>query len=1169
MKLKKIVLQGFKSFCDRTVINFDSAVVAVVGPNGCGKSNISDAIRWVLGEQSAKSLRGDKMYDVIFSGSHKRKPVNLAQVSIVFSEVGDHLPVDYEEVEITRKLYRNGDSCYLINNKEVRLKDIHNLLMNSGLGKDAYAILEQGKMDEVIVSSPQERRTIFEEAAGIRRFKQSKKEALKKLEAMESNIVRLEDIAKEVEKQRQVLEKQAEKAKAYKTDKADFEHLDKSLLYQRYKQAKEILAKLDSSLEQAEQAVEANSEQSKLLDKALTQAIEDLGKEEEGYHQQNEKLFEKKRTLELVQAKEENLKKAIVSLKNKQTQIKEEVQNFSQDSKEEQKQQKENIKKLEQLSKQVEKAALKYEQLKSDLKQRQQAHEKMHKELQILEETRTKLFQALTKIEARIQENKLRKENNQEKLTQFQARKKILSNQSLRFEKLIEEKQEQVTQLSHAIDKSKEAFGVLEKTFLELQATMKKVQQEQAQLKETQSEAQAKLKVLEQIKASQEGLSAGAKALLELAGKKGHAFYQKLGLVSDKIKVSQDMSRGVASVLKEYEHTLYVEDEKTLKAVYAHVLKEKLDDLSLCLLDQVLQDNLALVSSTQVFSEQLSQVKVVDELDLSLLSSKIVKESQVTKQGALINQWGVLWINSGKKSNRFVRDSEMRDLEKQLKSLEQDKQQLDARFQELSQEKDKIEKDKNLQDRQVRSLEMKLVEQNFSLQRARADLGEVSKQQEKLEKTYVEIDQAQQLLLSQGEELQQEQQKQAQAHQEQEQQLKQKRKDWEKEQEGFKEQEKLFEQAQENYETLKSEQESCQRQVAVFEAKQKEGLKHLDHLNQENKKLGEDLEQTKQELLEVQESKKGHADALKQEKDALKLCEQAIVSKKSGIEQAQKQISKNQDDYKSQEKNKTKLAIDKAQHESSCETWQLDLHERYGLDFSSINPEDYTLKAPLKEAEKNLLDLRKRIEAAGDVNMTSIEAFDQLNHRKSYLEKQMGDLGFSKDELLKLIEELDDQSRTQFAAAMEIIRENFRKNFSILFNGGEADLRFTDSQDVLESGIDIIAKPPGKNMRSISLLSGGEKCMTAIGLLFAIFEFKPAPFCVLDEIDAPLDDSNVGRFVETVKQYVEKTQFVVITHNKRTMAMADVLVGVSMHERGVSKLLSMDFQRAQKLVAVS
>jgi chromosome segregation protein len=1170
LKLKQIILQGFKSFCDKTVLSFDVPITAVVGPNGCGKSNISDAVRWVLGEQSAKSLRGDKMFDVIFSGSHKRKPANFSEVVIVLTDIGGELPVDYEELAISRKLYRNGDSVYSINNQDVRLKDIHGLLMNTGLGKNSYSILEQGRMDEVIVASTHERRATFEQAAGILRFKQSKKDALKKLEAMQGNVTRLSDIFTEVDKQMSILEKQAQKAKEFKENKAAFESLEKALIYNKWKRAKDAYGKTSELLENFEEKIENIQDSNQQLDKDLTQAILDLEVEEENYQQKNETVFEQKKQVELLELNISNENKMSHDLKEKEKQLKSEVQSFFRDSKTAEKEYNQNQKKFDSLSKEHEKLMLGFEELKIKVRSEEESLSLSQKRSQELNERKFQLHQSLSTVEASLQENKLRIENNREKLSQFEQRKQAFFRRKDGLSKLADEKKSRVESLSEEIDAIKEQTKILDVEKNKIEEQFQKISKEQSEANATLSEGQARQKILQQMKETSEGLSPDAKKLLKISEDRKSPLYGVLGIVSDKVLTKKKFNKSIAALLRPYENTLYVKTSGDLKKVYQYVQKEELCDLSLCLLDKEERalEAVPFIDKSQVFQESLKKVEIVDSIDLSKVGHP-QDCSYLTPNGTLLNEWGVLSVASGKESNRFVRNAELQDLKIVINEASLKKKFLEEQCRKLELEKKEKLNVLFVLDKKGRTLEMKLVEENFSLQRALNDIKEVDNQIAKLEGFFEGIHKERAELIEKKEKVYQS----AKEFKENIKELEKEKSKLEqkllKEQNAFQKLKEAFESRQERISLSKDMLTSTKRFLDVFIAKKEEGEKHLDRLQSEAKLAAEQLEKTKTSSQGMLGQKREQLDALKEAQGNLKDQQKQVKVSKESIDAVQKRILKNQELFKNQENSKTKAAIDRAQYESTCETMERELKERYEVEVKEVDPKNFELKVPLKDSDRKLVELRKKIEMAGDVNMTSIDEFDKLTQRKDYLEKQMGDLGESKEELLSIIQKLDEESREQFRSAMEIINENFKKNFKILFNGGEADLKYTDHQDILEAGIDIVAKPPGKHMRSINLLSGGEKCMTAIALLFAIFEFRPSPFCVLDEIDAPLDDTNVGRFVDILTQFINRTQFIVITHNKRTMAMANVLLGVSMQERGVSRILAMNFQKAEKLVEMA
>lgn len=1176
MKLKQLEILGFKSFADKTKLEFHAGITAVVGPNGCGKSNISDAFRWVLGEQSAKSLRGGKMPDIIFAGTTQRKPLNFAEVTITLDAIAGELPIDYEEISITRRLHRSGESEYFINRHPVRLKDIQSLFLDSGMGKDAYSIFEQGKIDQVINLSPVERRYIFEEAAGILRFLQRKKEALRKLEQTDLNVSRVKDIHHEVEKQIIVLEQQAEKARSYKESKAELDKLEKGILYAKWKNIQKRLSDAFNKDKDIDAQLLTIHAQIEVFLTELIEAKQTLAVAEKALKVRSEEVYQVKNAKEIKskerQTNQERLKELYAKEKRWQHELEVMIERRKQRELERcliQKTQKELEKELTDtgnaLKKQREKASTLEAELASLRRQQQFKQQEIFKHLHIENQ-----------CESDLKQIGLRLENSQESLSQLQDRLEKLNTTEQELVVRVEEKKGQLDELTFEIDGQKEVFVSMEKKLHEFADEIKGAQERFDTIHSDFVETKARHKVLHQLRADMEGFSSGSKRLLQEAAKVGSPFFNKIKGLYEYIVPKKGREKVVAIALRAYGQTLVVETEDDFQAVVAFAKKNDLKEFSLLCMENISQVS-RLKNGTSYSCAELSPlVTSVIENDLTdhfLKTTYLSKSSEeafkvvrkgggieiITSEGVYIDRRSVIFYAAQAENNIFLREAEIKAVEKKLADHEIQKQEVELLLKEFQQKKTVLHSERIELDKTIRRNEMKLVEINFIFQKMKGDLAN-TRAEHNLVKT--ELQKVTKAIEDHTLFLNEMKQRHVLA----------KAKAAEAKMEG----EIYHEQLDRQSSLLQSEVSLLQEIDAQYQHIADENRKQLHALHvlevkdieseQQEKRLEEEIEIGRHQLSHIKDNS-SEADKILLEVEhnlaevmaACRELEQDVSMRKGVIEHLETKMNDKRSIQKKYEADRNHMGIQAAQLESAVLSIETELQERHHLSIAKAQEECSELTSPVDVAEKQMRALRQHIESAGDVNMTSIEECEKYKERYQFLNQQMDDLNLSKQELISIIADLDGESRKIFKATFDQICLNFKKNFKVLFSGGEADLQFTETNDVLEAGIEIIAKPPGKQMRSISLLSGGEKCLTAMALLFAIFEVKPAPFCILDEIDAPLDDANIGRFVNIVKEFVDRCQFIIITHNKRTMAIADVIFGVSMEEKGVSKLLSMDF----------
>lgn len=1179
MRLKKLEILGFKSFADKTKLEFHAGITAVVGPNGCGKSNIADAFRWVLGEQSAKSMRGGKMPDVIFAGTTHRKPLNFAEVTICLDDIEGKLPIEYEEVSITRRLHRSGESEYFINRHPVRLKDVQGLLLDSGMGKDAYSIFEQGKIDQVINLSALERRYIFEEAAGILRFLQRKKEALRKLEQTDGNVSRIKDIHQEVEKQIIVLEQQAEKARRYKEDKAELDVLEKVVLLTKWEAIQKRLSDAGNKVKDVEDQVVNINAQIDVITSQIFEAKQTLAHAEKTLRVRSEEVYQARSAKEIKAKEKVGNQERLKELQSKEKRWQQELETMI----EKRKQREVERRTLKKTQADLEKRVKEMEHLVQTQRERATVLDVELSKLRLQQQSRQqdllKHVHTENQCESELKQVTLRLENTQERQHQIQERKERLGHSAKELAVQVDEKKTQLEESSKGIDAQKEVFASLEDTLQDLGREMDNSQGLLDKLLIEISDSKARQKALNRLRQDMEGFSTASKHLIQIAAEPTNPFYNKIKGLYEYIVPKKGAEAALANVLRFYSQTLVVENEEDFAQLMAYVKSKKLKDLSLLCLETV--NKICPIPKGNVPNEYTPFVVDIIENELAnhflqgVFTAKGGEEAVkavitgaclevLTADGMMIDRRGVVFYASQGENNVFMREAELKALETKLFSMESEKVQLENILRTIQQKKNAIQTERVELDKTIRRGEMKLVEINFALQKLIVDLGRIREEEKVLQSE----------LLTQAKVIEE---------------YKVALEDLRlrfvqaktKAQDAKTQSETLNEQLESNAIVLKQEMAKLQEQEANFQQLVEENRSKLHALNvldikdlegeQQERRLEEEIEIGRHQLSQIQERdievEKLLSEFAQNLNDVAAACaelEQEVSVRKGAIEHLDAKINEKRQILKKSETDRNQIVVQTAQLESVLQSLENELQERHRLTVTKAKEECGPLQKSLDQVEKQLRALRQQIENAGDINMTSIEECDKHKERYQFLNQQIDDLNLSKQELVSIIAELDGESRKIFKATFDQICLNFKKNFKILFNGGEADLQFTETSDVLEAGIEIIAKPPGKQMRSISLLSGGEKCLTAMALLFAVFEVKPAPFCILDEIDAPLDDTNVERFVNIVKEFVDRCQFIIITHNKRTMAIADVIFGVSMEERGVSKLLSMDFSEEAK-----
>ncbi len=1094
MYFKRLEIFGFKSFADKTTLNFEPGITAVVGPNGCGKSNVFDAIRWVLGEQSVKELRGSAMEDVIFSGTDKKHGLGFAEVSVTFSNETRVLPIDYNEVTVTRRLFRSGESEYLMNRTPVRLKDINELFMGTGIGAEAYSLVQQGKVDLVVSARPEERRTILDEASGITKYKAKRKEALSKLADTDQNLLRINDIVVEVKRQISSLERQANTARKYKEEYVQLKNLEVLLARAQLHMAAE-----------ARQAILAQLEEFKNQERSLSAQVAEFNDLLEG---QSGLLEELEDNINQVNADEIKLDGQI-DINNRQIGFNEErLANIAQTA---QRLEENKVNLTLHAQQQQEKINEAAEVLAS-------LDQVVEKNRQVCDERRAELAAIAQAVHASQEIVRV----HEEKILEVTSVQVHVKNQ---LTDVMKEVQGALARKRRLEFENTKVFGEKQQIDLKLAAISQQLVFSSQHLEELNAALNNNQQVLEQIqndlKAIEQYIDELEKKRLFLKSQK--EFIEKLSVQYQDIPDPIIEGR-IITTSKPMEH----------HSGLIGKVKEVLEmDPSRA---QILGGTLA--SDGRPLYEVICEAKFI-ELDPQQISAQIQQlgeqiDEQVNKKGEIISKLAAQ--ESVVKKNHF----EIQEQEKSFSIFQSQKNDVSSEVQKLSQE--------------LAIVQSEFEEVNASLTNLKTTEDGLIRQLDELNHalgvSQVKIRENQDVIAGKA-----------------------------KEREAVT---LLIAQAETEIASLEATKNGHAEKVSMLTEAMQAANAQLERLVAEAQELEGKSEQYSREIVILQEK----ILLLKEEKNSLSGVLSGYVRQKEEVATRLNSARANIHSYNQQIE-----SIKNTLHQQQMQEQEISFQEKairdrlmqsYKIDVDTYVPE---VSSPAVDAEQPSQDpqapaavdinemgiaidrLRKRCDSFGSVNLVAIEEFDQLKERFEFLTKQQSDLLTAKDSLHQTITKINRQTRQMFMDTFTKVSEEFRIYYRMLFGGGEAQLVLLDPENVLESGIEIIARPPGKKLQNISLLSGGEKSLTAIALIFGVFKVNPSPFCVLDEIDAALDESNVGRFGYLLKDFAKIAQFIVITHNKKTMACADVLYGITMQETGVSKLVSVKFKDQEKTLS--
>lgn len=1192
MYLKKIEIAGFKSFADRTVIDFENSVTAVVGPNGSGKSNITEAIRWVLGEQSVKSLRGGKMPDIIFAGSDSRKALNIAEVTVVLDNSDHYLPLDYSEISVSRRFRRTGESDFFINKQACRLKDIQDLFMDSGLGKESFSIISQGKVEAIFASKPEDRRGIFEEAAGVLKYKQRKKKAEQKLFETEDNLSRVQDIVYELEDQLLPLSEQSRIAKKYRELKSDLTQVDVAYTVTEIEKEKanwerqdnqvallnERLTRIGQAIHAKESALTAQRHTRSELDEWLESANQELLALTEALKQaegQQALLAERsKNTLQSTKEYQQNIQNAGERITALEEDINEQISSLSQKNREQQELEETIAQKQRELEKYQRPTKEVLEDLRGQYVEKMQEHANIGNDLKYLER----------------------------RYSQEAAKnQKALQKQGELTSKITHSRKEQQA-LATKLESAKEALDHQRKEYLLLQEQAKtsklQLDSEQKKMYDLMSQVQqnrAKEKSLQDIQENYSGFYQGPRMILkhrqELTG--------IVGAVAELLEVPEDYALAIETALGASAQHIVVETERDARQGITFLKQQRGGRGTFLPLTTIQPRQVpgSLLNNVQglpgfigVASEVVRFDARVQNIMGNLLGGILLAEDLasanaiargvnyryrvVSLEGDVMNAGGSMTGGATKKGNGGNLFSQGNELQQLKKTQEQ----LDARLQATEAQVARLEKQVKSQQEQLESL-------RETGEKGRMDLQELEHQRQTNDRELQRLEQEQSVFTFENREVQEflaEYEEKRASYLQAQKQVEADREQINQEIQEISRTEDLIE---EKREELSQTLAQSQAQMAVTKqqilhlkeqiqtkrseldsvTKQKESLElQLQVLNSDfssHEVTEESLEKQVQELAAKQSSIK----------ETLQEKRQQRIKLQGEITEGDGKLSQQNQEQKALLSQKTKAEVEKNRADIRLDNLLAYLQENYAMTFE-LGQERYGVVDDPETAKNQIGNLKQAIEALGPVNENAIDQFEQVNERYQFLVGQRDDLLQAKEQLFATMSEMDEEVKQRFSEVFEAIRLKFKEVFPNMFGGGRAELLLTDPEDLLNTGIEIEAQPPGKKLQNLSLLSGGERALTAIALLFSIIQVRPVPFCVLDEVEAALDEANVTRFGSYLSRFQNDTQFIVVTHRKGTMEAADVLYGVTMQESGVSKIVSVrleDVREGGKIVAGS
>jgi chromosome segregation protein len=1233
MYLKNLTVLGFKSFADKTSLNFLPGVTAIVGPNGCGKSNVSDAIRWVLGEQSAKALRGSEMADVIFTGTDKRKPLGLAEVSLTLGDVDEEqlraagVDMSYNEITVTRRVFRDGGSEYFINKTPCRLKDIQQLFMGTGVGRTSYSIMAQGNITQLLSSKPEDRRMVFEEAAGITKFKAQKKEALRKLEYTEQNLLRVSDLIREVKRQIGSLQRQAGKARRYKQFMSELQHLDTQLARHQFDVLQGEIRERHEQVEQLRDALEQGKSAILQTEDEVLQLRERLGELDHQISESQQRGMELRSQIE---KQEHRIQFNEQRLREIETQNASALAEITQCDERRLAAEQE----LESVKQRLEESRVKVEQQRGQLEEKREALRGVEQQLMArqeeLRQAQSAAFaaaQELTRLRNELTALDLQKRGNQVRLEKLSSEKIQLEEERVRLEARLGEFSQAMQVETLNVETRRGTVEERQSRLKQLHVDLGEATKSLDDLLRQQAERRSKLNVLTDLDSAHEGFSEGTLAALK--GASG-----VLGSLADKIRVPDEYVPAIEAALGHHLQLVLTEQPETAEQILADLRNNRRGKASIAALG--LQQRAAgSLPATESGSEAGGQdgphtLEVGQDVQHTLIAAASIIEAEeavrpllaallgstriapdlaaataayresngafdfVTLTGELLTRHGV--FTGGSANGNGKGSASILARKNQIDVLKNELAALQTQVEEASRRKGGVQSEQTELQAGLQQAQTELRQTEVTIATRQGELRALEQSQrtlnQKIETVVYEI----QSLAEQDREGNQKREEMSQRLSELETREKaatDRVAELSTGLDGLREQREaanaVLTEAKVAFAAEEQMLASLQRQQGPLEQR----IRELGHQAEQRRKEAEDcLGRKAHSEAEIADART-QIERLQHDREQVSAQTALLVGQRDErqgvISEREEKLRAERESLNQVQQRRSQLEVELAQKDMAVQNLRQRIQEKYQLNLDDIRSECITITyadegparvqtvSPEELAQagvatdwnavaEQVAALQKRIEEMGPVNVVAIEEYEEAEERHNFLTTQNDDLTNAKTELMEVLNRINTQTREMFVTTFNQIRENFQVLFTEIFGGGKADLHLADDGDVLESGIDIVARPPGKQLQGISLLSGGEQTMTAVALLFAIYQVKPSPFCVLDELDAPLDESNINRFVRVLQRFLEQSQFIIITHNKRTIGMADVLYGVTMQEQGVSRIVSVKFHKADETV---
>lgn len=1183
MYLKNIEVHGFKSFAQKINFEFHNGITGIVGPNGSGKSNVGDAVRWVLGEQSAKQLRGGNMQDVIFSGTETRKPLSFASVAITLDN-GDHkLPVDYNEVTVTRRLYRSGESEYLINGSNCRLKDIQEMFYDTGIGKEGYSIIGQGQIDKILSGKPEDRRELFDEAAGIVKFKRRKNTTIKKLEEEKQNLVRVTDILNELTKQLGPLEKQAETAKIYLARRDELRELDVNLFLLDYDYTGKLLKELEEKIENAERELNDTREEydrTKAEYERLEKELEELnGRLDDLKERQQENALMKQQQEAQIQILEEQIlagKQNSEHYENRLNSLREELEERDQEKDRLTGERTELRAQKKEIQKQLDDGRKELERILSSAEDCSHAVEDGKNEIIELLNSRATTKGKAQRFDAMMEQLDIRKAEISQRILHLKTEEAALAKEK----KKADSTYQSVTSSIQSMN------GECIRLDGEIQKLQQRLKEQNSQMEAGQTAYHREASRLESLKNITERYDGYGNSIRRVMEQKKREPGIR-GVVADIIQTPKDYELAVETALGGSIQNIVTDNEQTAKRMIDFLKKNRFGRATFLPLSNISgkggfqreevfrEPGVIGAADTLVHADQeyaslvkylLGRVLVVDHIDHAIAIGKKYRHSlrMVTLEGDSLSPGGSMTGGAFKNnSNLLGRRREIEELERSVELL---KKELSEMQQSINENRSR----RNVLRDTVADFQEKLRQQYVEQNTAKMNLEQIEEKEAGIKSSYEQIGREQDELKRQAGEIRSDRSgivKELEESSKDEKELEAFIESKQKELEGWKAEEAL----------KTKELEQIRLEESAVSQKEQFLQENLDRIIRETESFREESVQLKENLRISREETKKKEEGIQGLKTAIEECREKeaefVIRRQKWQEEREKRTVSHKAFFEKRDQLSERTSLldkecfrlksqaEKAEEQRENQiSYMWEEYEITPNSALSYRKEELTDRQAMK---KDISRIKDEIRRLGSVNVNAVEDYKNLLERHTFLSGQYEDIVEAEKALENIIQELDEGMRKQFTEKFRDIQREFDKAFKELFGGGKGTLELSEEEDILEAGIKIISQPPGKKLQNMMQLSGGEKALTAIALLFAIQNLKPSPFCLLDEIEAALDDSNVGRFASYLQKLTKNTQFIIITHRRGTMNAADRLYGITMQEKGVSTLVSVDLVENQ------